>query len=186
MGDEFIRTDYERLFQRGLDSLKVKYRIGIIYCFKCRKTFTWTRSEAPEQCNIGFHKWTEPGQYARPDFLIYNDLDEKQPIACVRIDGPVHDKRRQIMKDRFQAHNFLDSNIKVFIFRNEWLLGAQHIVGKKLKKWIPIQMPDFVYTALALVVVLCSRDDVAYKRYLEDKEVRHYLGIKPQHLPAVK
>lgn len=176
---EAIRTDFEKLFERGLRSLRVKYQTDVIYCFKCRKTFTWARSEAPEQCNRGFHKWTEPGQFARPDFLIYSaGDDDDHPIACVRIDGPVHDRRAQRVKDRFQAQSFLDAGIKVFLFRNEWLLGAQHIIGKKTKKWVPIQFPDFIYTSLALVVVLCCRNDEAYYKYLTDKEVRYYLGIK--------
>lgn len=130
---------------------------------------------------IGRHAWTESGMFARPDFLIYNGsdyFDGKQPVAVVRIDGPVHDKRAQRIKDRFQAQNFLDVGIKVFIFRNEWLLGAEHIVTKKQKKWIPIQFPDFIYTAMALVVVICCRDDEAYRKYLSDKEVKHYLGLK--------
>lgn len=126
------------------------------------------------------HKWTEPGQFARPDFLILESeapMFTNEPIAVIRIDGPVHDKRAQRVKDRFQAQNFLDIGIKVFIFRNEWLLGAQHSVIKKQKKWFPIQFPDFVYTALALVVVICCRDDQAYRRYLSDKEVKHFLGV---------
>lgn len=180
---DLIRTDYEALFQRGLDSLQVNYRVGCCYCFKCRKTFTWMRSEPPEQCLRGLHKWTESGQFARPDFLIYGnsskdeDIDD-QPIAVVRIDGPVHDTRKQRQKDKIQAKSFLDIGIKVFIFRNSWLLGAEHIVTRKMKRWIPNQLPDFIYTALALVVVLCCRNDDAYRKYLSDKEVRHYIGIK--------
>ena len=75
-----------------------------IYCFKCRKTFTWRRSEAPEQCAVGKHKW-EPGMFARPDFLIYevNDVLGDILVAVVRIDGPIHDSRRQKIKDKFQV-----------------------------------------------------------------------------------
>lgn len=177
--DEAIRTDYEILFQRGLDSLDVIYVINSIYCFKCRKAFNWSKSEAPERCFRGGHKWTELGQFARPDFSL---LDEDGDIkAVVRIDGPVHDKRRQIMKDRFQAQSFLDCGIKVFIIRNEWLLGAQHVIGKKIKKWMPIQLPDWIYRAYAYEVVMGCMYPEYYEQYLKDKDVRSYLGIKPQH-----
>ena len=157
--------------------------INRIYCFKCRKHFNWSRSEAPERCVFG-HQWTEPGQFARPDFSLVDENGDI--IAVIRVDGPVHDKRAQRIRDRFQAQSFLDCNIKVFLFRNEWLLGAQHIIAKKSKKWIPIQMPDFIYTALALVVVLCCRNDETYNKYLSDKEVQNYLGIKPQKLVIPK
>ena len=115
------------------------------------------------------------GQFARPDFLMY--LDDV-PIAVVRIDGPVHDKRRQIMKDKFQTQSFLDIGIKVFLIRNEWLLGAQHVIGKKVKKWVPIQLPDWIYEAVAARIWRACINDGMYRQYLSDKEVKYYLGIK--------
>lgn len=172
---DYIRTDFEKLFEIGLKNQNIQYRIGTCYCFSCDKVFNWTRSEAPEKCPIGRHEWTEIGQFARPDFLIYY-VDK--PVACVRIDGPVHDKRRQIMKDRFQAQSFLDRDIKVFVIRNEWLLGAQHIIGKKVKKWVPIQFPDWVYESMVVYIWMCIIDNTMYRQYLSDKEVRHYLGVK--------
>lgn len=175
MTDEYIRTDYEKLFQRGLDILKIPYRIGCCYCFKCKKVFNWTRSEAPEVCGVGRHKWTEPGQFARPDFLLY--VDDTRPIACIRIDGPVHDKRVQRVKDRFQAQSFLDQGIKVFLIRNEWLLGSQHIITKKTKKWVPTQMPDWIYMSYAQMIWLCCIDEAMYRQYLSDKDIKYLLGV---------
>lgn len=172
---DYIRTDFEKLFEIGLQRQNIKYRIGCCYCFTCHKVFNWTRSEAPEKCPIGRHDWTEPGQFARPDFLIY--IDDKL-LACVRIDGPVHDKKTQRIKDRFQAQSFLDDGIKVFVIRNEWLLGAQHIIYKKSKKWLPIQFPNWVYESMALNIWLCCLDNTMYRKYLSDKEVKHYLGLK--------
>ena len=176
MSDEAIRTDYEVLFQKGLDQLQVKYQINKIYCFKCQKVFNWTRSAMPEKCGIGRHQWTEPGQFARPDFLIYSNDDE--PVGVVRIDGPVHDRVRQKAKDKFQVKSFLDSGIKVFIVRNEHLLGAQHNMNKKRKStWFPVRFPDWHYMSLALFIVLATQHDEYYEKYISDKDVRYYLGI---------
>ena len=122
------------------------------------------------------------GQFARPDFLMY--LDDV-PIAVVRIDGPVHDKRRQIMKDKFQTQSFLDIGIKVFLIRNEWLLGAQHVIGKKVKKWVPIQLPDWIYEAIAARVWRACINDGMYRQYLSDKEVKYYLGIKSTYAQSI-
>lgn len=140
------------------------------------------RGEPPAQCGRSLHKWDGPGQFARPDFLIYdNNVDweqdiDAQPLAVIRVDGPVHDKRKQKQKDKIQAQEFLDRGIKVFVVRNEWLLGAEHVVTKKARKWISIQLPDWIYTAIVLVIDICIKNDQAYKRYLKDKEVKHYLG----------
>jgi len=124
---------------------------------------------------IGRHQWTEPGQFARPDFLIYGE--DNTPVGVVRVDGPVHDRVRQKVKDKFQTKSFLVDGIKVFIIRNEWLLGAQHVIGKKVKKWVPIQLPDWIYRAYAYEVVMGCMYPEYYEKYISDKEVRHYLGI---------
>lgn len=157
--------------------MNASYLIDKIYCFQCQKTFNWRRSEAPERCMRGHHPWTEPGQFARPDFLLY-DGSEENIIACIRVDGPVHDTKRQRTKDKFQAQSFIDAGILVFVLRNEWLLGAEHIIGKKLKKWVPIQFPNFIYGSIALMILKCCEDADLYEEYLSDTEVKFHLGLK--------
>jgi len=124
----------------------------------------------------GRHDWNGPGSFARPDFLLY-DENEENIVACIRVDGPVHDTRRQKQKDKFQAQSFVDAGILVFVIRNEWLLGAEHIIGKKSKKWIPIQYPNFIYTSLALYILRCCEDADLYEEYLLDREVKYHLGL---------
>jgi hypothetical protein len=82
------------------------------------------------------------------------------------------------VKDRFQAQSFLDDGIKVFVIRNEWLLGSQHVIHGKLKRWIPIQFPNWIYEAIAVHIWLCCLDETLYRKYLSDKEVSHFLGVK--------
>ena len=112
---ELERTYFERLMCQALTDLKIEFSIFQLWCFHCRDSFLWEKYEFPPQCAIGKHKFVDK-QVARPDIII-SSMDKKTK-GVIRIDGPVHQKRKVKNKDFWQTKMFIEQGVRVFIVEN--------------------------------------------------------------------
>jgi hypothetical protein len=136
------------------------------------------------------------GKFAIPDFiLVKTNYDEilddngkirtikEETLGIVRVDGPVHDKKRIIIRDKFQVKNFLDRKIKVFIVDNAEIDGREplrKIHTKKLKVIMRAPnyiQPPYIHLAMAKFFWDCMNDDKLYKLYMSEGDIKYRLGL---------
>jgi hypothetical protein len=160
--------------ERAFDKLHIPYLTNQIYCFACRQYYKWTNRINPEWCPLGKHKWTELGMFARPDFLLLGNDDY---LGVVRVDGAIHDNKKHIISDAWQVKRFHECNIRVFIVRNEHIDGFEVVKARKRKSIFPAHQPEYVHMAIAQFFYDCLNDDKIYSAYMNDKEVRMWLGL---------
>ena len=159
--------------ERAFDKLHIPYLIDQIFCFACGKYYKWSNRMNPEWCPLGQHKWTELGQFARPDFILKGDKD----LGIVRVDGAIHDNKKHIISDAWQVRRFHDAGVKVFIVRNEHIDGFEISKLRKRKTSFPAKVPDYIHMAIANFFWDCLNDDKLYQVYMHDKETRIWLGL---------
>jgi hypothetical protein len=168
-----IRTGQEYMMERAFDKLHIPYLVNQIFCFACNKYYKWSNRMNPDRCPYGEHPWTELGMFSRPDFLLLGDKN----LGVVRVDGAIHDNKKHIVSDRFQVRKFHDAGVRVFIVRNEHLDGFEVNKQRKRKSVLPTVVPDYIHMSIAYFFWAALNSDKIYDTYLQDKEVRIWLGL---------
>lgn len=166
---EAIRTAYEFYVEKLLNFLEIPFFINQILCFQCKNHFYWSDSSIPPHCMIGLHGFSK-GDFARPDFILGEKTD---PFSVLRVDGGIHERGRQIKKDRAQERELRDIKIPYFVSENDFWKwrkdegGNDKLMEKIIWSRIPTRQLNFLLSCW--VQTLHPR---IYQKFGELKEIR--------------
>jgi len=137
-----------------------------IYCFTCRQFFTFKDYIPPEQCWAGAHKWTK-GEFCRPDLVLHKGKFD----AVVRVDGSIHDKKKNIKVDHIQNKTLLEHGIKVFIIRNEQIVEYSNRKLRVIDNWIPMAYASMIW-------LMMDKDKLYKELYLKSGHWKEFGLVK--------
>lgn len=132
-----IPTKSELLLRTAFEEIKVPVLTDQVYCFLCDNHFSWVSDKSlPSFCNVCGRYWNK-GEVAYPDMVIRwyfmgltGGLQTRQGI--IRVDGGVHQKRRQANHDYWQVKDFRQRGWRVFIILNEELSKKEPEKNKEI------------------------------------------------------
>ena len=198
--EEAIRTKQEKTLEIAFKRLEIPYLINQIYCFECGNYFEWVLHKLPELCPIGRHRMDGAyGKIAVPDFILIKKRHELGPVpknsneirqtstyeelGIIRVDGPIHEKKRIEIRDKFQTQNFLKRGIKVFVVDNSEIDGREPIRKIKTKHLKLVMrapnfiMPPWIHLTMAKFFWDCMNNSKLYETYINDPDIKYRLDL---------
>lgn len=107
------RTEQEMRLEKLLSKMQLSFQTEQVFCFLCRNAFANPdANHYPHHCSRCFTAYDEVGLYCMPDFI----LNEK---GIIYVNGEVHDKNKNIKKDKRQIAELKAAGFKVFVINND-------------------------------------------------------------------
>lgn len=106
------RTEQEQRVERLLNELDIRHELNQVVCFKCHSQFPNPNSDRyPDHCSNCFTVFDQAGLYCLPDFIIGKSI--------LNINGGVHDKNKNIRKDKYQITELQAAGYVFALLKNE-------------------------------------------------------------------
>ena len=106
------RTEQEQRVEKLLNEMDIRHLINEVVYFKCRAQFPNPNGgRYPDHCSNCFVRFNEIGLYCLPDFIIGKSI--------LNINGGVHDKNRNVRKDKYQITELKAAGYVFSVLKNE-------------------------------------------------------------------
>lgn len=110
-----------------MSELDIPHRTNMLFCAACRHvSFNPNGDRYPGSCPNCYAVFDGPGQYSLPDFV----LDK---TGILYVNGGIHDKAKNVRKDREQIKALQAAGFSVFVIKNEEI---DYSTDSKLRAWL--------------------------------------------------
>lgn len=172
-----VPTKAELAVREELEKYDLNPLYDRVYCFKCSDYFLWQNKFPPEYCVIDGDDLGK-GEYCRPDIMLERWIIEQdwvdRRLAVIYVNGKIHGKRRQNMRDWNQIQELLNRNIQVYVILNEDIIDGKAKTDKKSKegKATKAKIKTEARRATVKRIRDCFNDDsgAKYEEYKRGKE----------------
>lgn len=107
------RPEQETRIEKLLSELSIPFRVNMLFCASCRHLGPNMNGDRyPSSCPNCYTLFDGPGQYSLPDFVI-------DRTGILYVNGDVHEKAKNVRKDREQIKALSDAGYAVFVIKNE-------------------------------------------------------------------